>query len=77
MRLLKLGEVIMPVSSELCTSRGGLTDHSIDVDIWSLHIIIRWAAKASHKIKMNIRRAVKERSEPKDETAFHFINASG
>lgn len=37
----------------------------------------RCAAKASHTIKMNIIRAVKDNMDPIDEITFHFMKASG
>jgi len=51
--------------------------HSIDVGIFTLEITPRWAEKASHRIKMNNISATNERSDPNEDTTFHFINASG
>jgi len=77
LRLLNEGMVITPVSLRLWKSSGRVSAHSIDVGMWSLHRIVRWAAKASHRIKININTAVNDNSEPNDDTIFHFINASG
>lgn len=51
--------------------------HSIDVARCGLAITLRCAENASHKIKINSISATKDRSEPKDETTFHFVRASG
>lgn len=51
--------------------------HSIDVGIWILLRTGRWDANASHTMKINIIRAVNDRSDPMDDTTFHFMNASG
>lgn len=42
-----------------------------------LEIILRWEAKASHKIKINSIKATKDSSDPNEDTTFHFIKASG
>ena len=78
LRLLNnLGITITPVSLKLWKSRGRISDHSIDDDIFCLAKTDRWEEKASHRIKIKNIRAVNERSDPIDETTFHFINASG
>jgi hypothetical protein len=37
----------------------------------------RWAENLSHKIKINIIKAIKDKRDPNDDTTFHFIKASG
>ena len=69
--------VITPVSLRLWKSSGRISAHSIDVGMCALQRMVRWAANASHRMKMNINSAVNESSEPKDEITFHFISASG
>lgn len=69
--------IIKPVSLRLWKSSGKMSLHSIDDGICCLEIIVRWLAKASQVIKINISNAVNERSEPIDEITFHFMNASG
>lgn len=51
--------------------------HSMAVGKWGLVITLRCDAKASHKMKMNNRRATNDSSDPKEETTFHLVNASG
>jgi hypothetical protein len=51
--------------------------HSIAVGICGLAITLRWAARASHTITMNIIRETKEIMAPTDERAFHIVIASG
>jgi hypothetical protein len=49
----------------------------MDVGIWDLEITDRCEAKASHRIKINIIKAINESSEPIEDTTFHLVNASG
>jgi hypothetical protein len=51
--------------------------HSIAVGMCCLDITIRCAAKASQIIKINISKAINDRSDPIEEMTFHFIKASG
>lgn len=69
--------VIAPDSLKLWKSRGSTSLHSIDVGMCGLEITVRWVAKASHRIKINIRSAVIEISDPREDTTFHFMKASG
>lgn len=64
---------MIPVSGRLWKSKGRVSCHSIEVGIWGDEIKGRWAANASHKIKIKYSRAVKEIREPKDDTMFHFV----
>jgi len=66
-----------PVSLKLWKSRGRTSFHSIAVAILEVDTTPRCAANLSHKIKMNIISAMNESKDPKDDTTFHFINASG
>jgi hypothetical protein len=47
------------------------------VGICDLVITVRCEAKASHKIKMNNMSAINDSSDPIEDTAFHFMKASG
>ena len=69
--------MIIPVSSRLWNPSGRVSCHSIDDGMWSDEMTLRWEEKASHKIKIKNISAVKDRSDPIDETTFHIINASG
>lgn len=51
--------------------------HSIAVGRWGLVTTLRCEAKASQIRKMNNIKATNDSSEPKEETTFHFVNASG
>ncbi len=45
---------------------------------WCEEVITgRWAAKASHKINIKKKVAMREVIAPIDETVFHLVNASG
>ncbi len=68
---------ISPVSLRLWKSSGRISFHSIAVAILEEDTTPRWAANLSHKMKMNIISAINERRDPKEDTTFHFINASG
>lgn len=49
----------------------------MDVARWGLATTLRCVAKASHKIKINSISATNDRRDPRDETTFHFVKASG
>lgn len=49
----------------------------MEVGMWGLAIILRWAAKASHKITINKRRATNEIIDPVDDRAFQAVIVSG
>lgn len=67
----------MAVSGLLWKSRGRRSCHSSDVGWLLAEITPRCAVKASHKIKMNRRRAIKEIIDPMEEITFHLVIASG
>ena len=70
--------MIIPVSLRLWKSNGRVgSDHSMAEGMWGLEITLRCEAKASHRMKINNIRATNERSDPNDDTTFHFIKASG
>lgn len=59
-------------------SRGRVvSDHSSAVGMCGLEIILRCAANASHKMKMNNISATNESRDPNEDTTFHLVNASG
>jgi len=64
-------------SLRLWKSSGSTSLHSIEVGICILDITDRCDANASQIIKINIRRAINDRSDPIEDTTFHFVNASG
>jgi hypothetical protein len=71
------GYVITPVSLRLWKSRGRISLHSIAVGMWGLAITLRCAAKASHRITMNIRRDTNAIIAPTEDSTFHTVIASG
>jgi len=75
--LFYLFVVINGCSGILWKSGGVRSCHSSEVARWDETIIGRWAAKASHRMKMNSRRATKEIIDPMDDTTFHLVKASG
>jgi hypothetical protein len=68
---------MIPVSSRLWNPRGRTSYHSIDDGMCCLDRTGRWEANASHRIKINMIKAIKDSIDPMDEITFHFINASG
>jgi len=56
---------------------GSVCSHSIDDGMWFLQITARCLDRASHRIKINIRRAVKETIAPIEDTTFHVEYVSG
>lgn len=51
--------------------------HSMAVGMCGLAITLRCAARASHKITMNIRRETKAVIDPTEDRTFHIVIASG
>ena len=73
-----LGYVIIPVSLRLWKSNGSVVSvHSSAVGMWGLDTTLRCEANASHKIKINSIRATNDSRDPRDDTTFHLVKASG
>ena len=72
-----VGRVIKIVSGRLWKPRGRISCHSREEGWWEEEITLRCATSLSQRIKMNRRRATNEIIDPRDETTFHFVNASG
>lgn len=71
------GYVITPVSLRLWKSNGRMSLHSIAVGMWGLAITLRWAARASHMMTINISSDTKAIIDPTDDRTFHIVMASG
>lgn len=56
---------------------GRICFHSRDVGMCHAVRIGRWAASASHRMKIKKNKEKKDIIEPTDETMFHLKNASG
>ena len=65
------------MSGRLWKSNGRVSCHSKAVVWLAKEITPRCLTKASHRMKININKAVKEIIEPIDEMIFHLAYASG